>query len=127
MREQERATARQDFVPRAFALSAAIRQAIQRPLSDLARELTQLREDLDAAVSLARVESSLWQLRYGFPQFLVLGPEDRLRILAEEPRLYQDIKQRMAVYTASRLSPEERQALADWNEHFTKYVQARPL
>jgi signal transduction histidine kinase/PleD family two-component response regulator/CHASE1-domain containing sensor protein len=91
-----------------------------------ARGLADLREDLEAAVRLAHVEGTMWQLRFGLAQFLVLGPGDRQRILTEEARLYEDIKQSMGKYVASQLSPEERQGLAEWNEHFTKYVRARP-
>jgi signal transduction histidine kinase/CheY-like chemotaxis protein/CHASE1-domain containing sensor protein/HPt (histidine-containing phosphotransfer) domain-containing protein len=97
-----------------------------RYTTGLSRGLADLQEDLGAAVRLAHVENSLWRLHYGLPQFLVLGPEDRQRVLTEEPRLYDDIKQNMGMYAASSLSPEERQAVADWNEQFTRYVQARP-
>jgi signal transduction histidine kinase/CheY-like chemotaxis protein/CHASE1-domain containing sensor protein/HPt (histidine-containing phosphotransfer) domain-containing protein len=92
----------------------------------LSRGHAELQEDLESAVRLAHAQNLMWQLRYDFPQFLTLGPEDRQRIMADEPRLDEGIKRNISAYAASRLSPEERQALADWNEHFAKYVQSRP-
>jgi Four helix bundle sensory module for signal transduction len=52
---------------------------------DLSTDFDSLYKDhLQAAVSLANAESTLWQLRYSFPQFLVLGPEERAKIVADE-------------------------------------------
>src|ERR1700687_3659464 len=97
-----------------------------RHTTGLSQGVTALRGDLEAAVRLARVENSMWQLRWDLVQFLAVGPEERQRILAREPRRFEDIQQQMAAYTASQLSPEEREALADWNEQFAKYAEARP-
>jgi hypothetical protein len=44
------------------------------------------------AIALANAESALWELRYGFPQFMVLGPADRDRIVREEARWYATIE-----------------------------------
>ena len=96
-----------------------------RYTTGLSRGLADLRADQHLAVRLAQVQSSIWQLRYGLPQSLVLAAEDRQRIVPEEKRLYEDIEQGMRAYAALRLSPEERQALADWNAQFTKYVWSR--
>src|SRR5262245_3229820 len=63
--------------------------------------------NLNAAVSLAKADSSLWQLRYGFPQFLVLGPEDRAKIIAAEPNLYRDINEAIKNYAEGNRTPEE--------------------
>ena len=82
--------------------------------------------NLQAAVNLGRAEGALWQLRYGFPQFMVLSPEDRARIVGDEPKWYRVIDDSMRGYEERGRTPEERKALAEWREVFTKYVQARP-
>src|SRR3972149_10287528 len=48
--------------------------------------------DVKGAIALAQAQDALWRLRYGFPQFLVLGAEDRARIVAQEPQLYDEGK-----------------------------------
>ena len=37
------------------------------------------------AVYLANAKDALWQLRYGFPQFMVSNDEVRAKIVADEP------------------------------------------
>jgi methyl-accepting chemotaxis protein len=83
--------------------------------------------NLQASVHLATAQDALWQLRYGFPQFMVLTKEeDRKKIVDNEPKLYQVIDDAFAAYGRTALKPEEQQALAEWNEVFTKYKGARP-
>ena len=65
---------------------AAVGLAGWRYTTTLATEYTDLyQNNLQAAVQLADAQDALWRLRYGFPQFLVLGAEDRRKIVAEEP------------------------------------------
>jgi hypothetical protein len=65
-----------------------------RDTHNLAKEFEALYKDsVQGAVYLAKAESSLWQLRYGFPQFLVLGPEARQKIVDDEPRLYKEVEE----------------------------------
>jgi Four helix bundle sensory module for signal transduction len=57
-------------------------------------KLTQGKEAL-----LGRAQSSLWELRYGFPQFLVLtDPENRKKIIDAEPRLYKALEDNLKAY-----------------------------
>jgi methyl-accepting chemotaxis protein len=89
-------------------------------------------EDLDAqsvqgTVALANAQDALWQLRYGFPQFMVLTkPEDKQKIVTDEARLYKIFEDNLATYRALDLSPDERTALATLDEVFAKYKGARP-
>ncbi len=66
--------------------------------------LTQGKEAL-----LGRAQSALWELRYGFPQFLVLtDAESRKKITDAEPRLYKALEDNLAAYGAAPgLTPEE--------------------
>jgi anti-anti-sigma factor len=82
--------------------------------------------NLAGAVQLANAQDALWQLRYGFPQFLVLGDADRQRIIAEQDQWYRQIDENLAAYGAGSRTSEEQQVLAKWNEVYTNYRGARP-
>src|SRR5262245_19154077 len=82
--------------------------------------------NLEGAVSLAAAENALWRLRYGFPQFLVLGPEDRAKIVAEEPKLYAEIAKSVDGYRARATDPDELAALRNWDERYEAYHTMRP-
>jgi methyl-accepting chemotaxis protein len=81
--------------------------------------------NVKAAVSLGSAQSALWELRYGFPQFIAV-PEIRQSILDAEPKLYATIDSAIAAYVAGERTPAERAAIAEWNESFTLYRNARP-
>ena len=83
------------------------------------------RNNVQGAVHLGQAHSALWELRYGFPQFIAL-PEARAGILEAEPKLYQRIDEAIADYSAGDLTGEERAALDAWNQAFVRYRQARP-
>ena len=84
------------------------------------------RSNLEGAVALASAQDALWRLRYGFPQFLVLRPEERDRIVAAEAGLYAQIRRAVGRYRARAHTPEERATLRRWDELYTAYVRARP-
>ena len=51
---------------------------------------------------LGRAQSSLWELRYGFPQFIVVtGTEDRKKILDAEAGLYKTLEDSLKAYRES--------------------------
>jgi methyl-accepting chemotaxis protein len=82
-------------------------------------------DNVQAAVQLGGAQSALWELRYRFPQFIV-APEKRQEILDSQAKWYSIIDDSLRRYAGGRRSAEERQALAQWDEAFTKYRQARP-
>jgi methyl-accepting chemotaxis protein len=82
--------------------------------------------NVQAAVQLGKAQNALWQLQYGFPQFMVLGAEALAKIVADEAKWYQQIEEAFKAYTAGSRTLEEQQALREWEDAFTKYVQARP-
>jgi methyl-accepting chemotaxis protein len=82
--------------------------------------------NVESGVQLAGAAEALWQLRYGFPQFLVLGSEDRDRIVSDQVRWRKQIDDAVAAYAAGERTPEERKALEEWNEVFGRYMEARP-
>ena len=81
---------------------------------------------LRTAVQLAEAESALWQLRYGFPQFMIGGPEDRQRILGEQDQWYAVVEERLAAYAGTVTNAEGRRALTDLRAAYQRYKQARP-
>lgn len=82
--------------------------------------------ELLGAVQLADSMDALWRLRYGFPQFMVLGKEERERIVSEEPKWYRIIDENLAAYAAAGRSDEERQALDALLKSYKRYIEARP-
>jgi methyl-accepting chemotaxis protein len=93
----------------------------------LAAEFERLSQDnLQGSIQLAAAERALWQLRYGLPQFLVLGAEDRARILRDQAKWYREIEDAVNVYAAGQRTPEEKQILNEWTEVFIKYRGALP-
>src|SRR5687768_1644434 len=65
-------------------------------LSDKSDEL--FRSSVRHSVNLATAEDALWRLRYGFPQFMVLGADDRRRIVDEEPKHYAVVNDNVKAY-----------------------------
>src|SRR5512140_1934730 len=59
-------------------------------------------DTLDGAVRLATAEDALWQLRYAFPQFLVLGADVRKSIRADEAKWFGVIEANIAPYARGR-------------------------
>ena len=57
---------------------------------------------------LADAQSALWQLRYGFPQFMTLtSPEERKQVTDDEPRLYMEIESKLTMFERDQRTPEE--------------------
>lgn len=84
------------------------------------------RQHLQGAVSLANAAEALWRLRYGFPQFMVLDDEDRLKILADQPALYAQLERNLKAYEASRRSGRELDSLRQLRQRLRHYIDARP-
>ena len=78
------------------------------------------------AVLLADAQNALWQLRYGFPQFMVGDAAARAVIVADESKWYKQINDALEAYASLNLSDEEKRVLAWVREIYTKYIDARP-
>jgi methyl-accepting chemotaxis protein len=93
---------------------------------ELAQEAESLyANQLQGTVALAKSESALWKLRYGFPQFIV-QPEKRAEILSQEPELYKVIDENLQKYATGELTLEEKAAFEKVQNIYQKYVAARP-
>jgi methyl-accepting chemotaxis protein len=93
---------------------------------ELAKEAESLyANQLQGTVALAKSESTLWKLRYGFPQFIV-QPEKRSEILSQEPELYKVVDENLQKYATGELTLEEKAAFEKVQNIYQKYVAARP-
>ena len=81
--------------------------------------------NLKAAVHLANAQDTLWRLRYAIAQFQVVKPEERQKLIDQEPKLYAALKEQIKAYGAGRRSAEERNAIKAWDEIWEKYPAAR--
>jgi methyl-accepting chemotaxis protein len=110
-----------------LALVAAVGLTGIRYIHVMEAEFESLYEDnTRAAVSLSEANDSLWQLRYGFPQFLVGDAEAKEKIVAAESKWYRKVEQDIASYESGDRTPEERETLKRWHDVYGKYVEARP-
>jgi methyl-accepting chemotaxis protein len=79
------------------------------------------------AVALADAQSALWELRYGFPQFMVATDDAaRKKITDAEGKLRSRVEAQFKAYGALDLTPEERKALTDLEGVYARYMGARP-
>ena len=82
--------------------------------------------DAVGGAALAEAQSSLWELRYGFPQFMLADEAGRKKITDIEPKLRAKIEESFTRYEASKLAADEKKALAELRVVFAKYMDARP-
>jgi methyl-accepting chemotaxis protein len=81
---------------------------------------------IKGTAALADAQGALWQLRYGFPQFMVGDEAARKKIVNEETKWRNVIDESFRVYSSLAISAGERQALKDLQEVYGKYAAARP-
>ena len=81
---------------------------------------------LHGAARLIEAESALWQLRYGFPQFMIGDAAAQRRILDEEPKWHAVIDGALAAYGDGHIAPEEREALVRLRSEYERYRAAQP-
>jgi methyl-accepting chemotaxis protein len=79
----------------------------------------------ESAVHLGTAQNALWELRYGFPQYMVGTAEQRKAIVAAESKWYGVINENMSAYDSGPRTAGERELLASWKEIFPKYSGAR--
>lgn len=96
-------------------------------LRDAESSLEASKESTDGAVALADAQSALWELRYGFPQFMVSTDEaTRKKIVDAESALRARVDKQFKVYGGLRLTVDERKSLKDLEDVYAKYMGARP-
>jgi hypothetical protein len=75
-----------------------------------------LYQNTRGAVLLADAQNALWQLRYGFPQFMVGDTAARAVIVADESKWYKQINDALDAYASLDLSQDEKRGLAALRE-----------
>ncbi|MBF0338128.1 MAG: methyl-accepting chemotaxis protein [Nitrospirae bacterium] len=76
---------------------------------------------------LATAQNALWQLRYGFAQYLAIPePASRKKIIDESPKWLGVVDENLRLYAQTRLSDEARATLKELTDVFAQYREARP-
>ena len=72
-------------------------------------QITELSENnTKGTVELANAQNALWQLRYGFPQFMVAtDAQVRAKIVADEAKWYKEIDENLRLYGAGKRSAKK--------------------
>lgn len=83
-------------------------------------------KDLRAATQLAEVESALWRLRYGLPQFMIGSPEEQKAILDQQEPLHRIVEERLAAYADLAEADDEREAATHLRAAFDRFKRAQP-
>src|SRR4051812_31108635 len=68
------------------------------------------------SAELGKAASALWQLRYGFPQFMLSDDAGKQKIVSEEAKWVKEIETALASYEATTLTPEEAKSLKSLRE-----------
>jgi len=82
----------------------------------------------EGAVLLARVQDSVWSLRWGTAQYTALGdgkPEARAKILEADPTHFKTVTESLAAYAKLDLTAEETAGAAELKTAFIQYYEAR--
>lgn len=75
---------------------------------------------------LGKATSALWQLRYGFPQFMVSDSAAKQKIVADEAKWVKLIDDALVAYEATELSDAEAKSLKSLKDVYEQYAEARP-
>ncbi len=83
-------------------------------------------DHLAGTIQLAEAEAGLWKLCFGLSRFIVGDAMEQQAVLAEEPKWYALIDDRLALYGAPKQvrTPEERQALAELKAEYARYRES---
>jgi methyl-accepting chemotaxis protein len=82
--------------------------------------------NLQSAVQLANAERGMWELRFELANYPHYNPVERAKLRADEPKWIRQIDENLKAYSKGSRSAVEKDALKDFDEWFTKYMQARP-
>ena len=78
------------------------------------------------ATALGTANSALWQLRYGFPQFMVSDLAGKQKIVADEAKWVKVIDDALAAYALAGLTESEAKSLKSLQVVYKQYTEARP-
>jgi methyl-accepting chemotaxis protein len=98
-----------------------------RSSANLTAEFERLYQDsVMGAVHLSAVESAMWELRFALPQFFLQGEDVRAKLLADQPKWTKQVEENIKAYARTTRSPEEQEALKEWEETSARYFEKRP-
>jgi methyl-accepting chemotaxis protein len=79
-----------------------------------------------ASTHLAKAERGLWELRFALPNYIAGDPAVRERINADTPKWLKQVDDNLKAYRTLADSADEKKLLEEWDEHYAKYLAARP-
>jgi len=77
-------------------------------------------------IGLVNAQNAMWELRFGVANFMTGSEEARKKILADETKWADMVKDSLDSYQAKAVTPEEQAGLAELRESFAKYMASRP-
>ncbi|MFY9512667.1 MAG: methyl-accepting chemotaxis protein [Rubrivivax sp.] len=95
-------------------------------MSQADKGLQQAESRIRGAVALAAAQSTLWELRYGFPQFMVGDEAARQKIRDAESGLRGSFEAKLKTFADGDLTAAEREAYTPLQAVIGKYLDARP-
>ena len=83
-------------------------------------------DNLQAAVHLSNAERGMWELRFGIANYEGWNVTDRAKIRAEESKWMRLVEENMKAYSEGNRTKTEKEAYADFDDSYTKYLASRP-
>ena len=90
------------------------------------KDAASLYSNTRATAELGKASSALWQLRYGFPQFMVSDLAGKQKIVADEAKWVKVIDDALAAYALTGLTEGEAKSLKSLQDVYKQYAEARP-
>ncbi len=109
-----------------LALSGAVGATAWWSTATLAVQAHALYASNGQQVELANIERAVWQLRFGIANFMTADKSGQDQIRAQEKDWAAQIQDNAALYEASDLTQEQRDAFGVWQADFANYMQSRP-
>ncbi len=94
--------------------------------TEFARSAQEQKRNTEEIIALAEAESVLWQLRYGFAEFMIGDTAARRRVLDDEPKWYAIVESNLKKYARTVHWATEREALTELRSEYLRYKAARP-
>src|SRR5574341_278960 len=94
----------------------------------LADEIVQLAStELANGARIGRAQWGIWELRFGIANYIAIpDSQARAKIKQDSDKWIRIVQDNMQLYTKTLHNPEQIRLLAEWNEAFKNYLDARP-
>ncbi|NKE67512.1 methyl-accepting chemotaxis protein [Ramlibacter sp. RBP-2] len=94
-------------------------------ISGIAASLADVR-GLEGNRVLYKGSDAIWELRFGIANYTLATPENRKKILAGRPKLYETLDQSLQAYSDLGASSEQKAVLKQLGEQYRRYREGAP-